>query len=83
MGTSSILAPGKSRVGLPPPPPPPFYCYKYPKIDVIPVGNGSAADLFVLLFGASRYGEVKIVSVTFVFQVRSLQGLVKLETELL
>ena len=79
MGTSSILASGKSRVGLPPH----FYCYKYPKIGVIPVGDGSAADLFVLVFGASRYGEVKIVSVTFVFQVRSLQGLVKLETELL
>ena len=42
----------------------------------------SAADLFVLFFGGSRSGEVMIVSVPFAFQVRSLQGLVKLETEL-
>ena len=41
-----------------------------------------SADLFVLVFGASRSGEVMIVSVPFAFQVRSLQGLVKLETEL-
>ena len=41
-----------------------------------------AVDLFVLVFGASRSGEVMIVSVPFAFQVRSLQGLVKLETEL-
>ena len=73
MGTSSILAWGKSA---------PFYCYKYPKIGVIPVGDRSAADLFVLVFEASRSGEVMIVSVPFAFQVRSLQGLVKLETEL-
>ena len=37
---------------------------------------------FVLVFGASRSEEVMIVSVPFTFQVRSLQGLVKLETEL-
>ena len=43
----------------------------------------SAADLFVLVFGASLSGKVMIVSVTFVFQVRSLEGLVKLEAELL
>ena len=61
----------------------PFYCYKYPKIGVIPVGDRSAADLFVHVFGASGSGEVMIVSVTFIFQVRSLQGLVELETELL
>ena len=48
----------------------------------IPVGDRSAVDLFVLVFGASRSGEVMIVSVPFAFQVRSLQGLVKLETEL-
>ena len=41
----------------------------------------SAADLFVLVFGASRSGEVMIVSVPFAFQVSSLQGLVKIETE--
>ena len=41
-----------------------------------------AVDLFVLVFGASRSGEVMIVSVPFAFQVRSLQGLVELETEL-
>ena len=37
---------------------------------------------FVQVFGASRSGEVMIVSVPFALQVRSLQGLVKLETEL-
>ena len=46
------------------------------------VGDRSAVDLFVLVFGASRSGEVMIVSVPFAFQVRSLQGLVELETEL-
>ena len=60
----------------------PFYCYKYPKIGVIPVGDRSAADLFVLVFEASRSGEVMIVSVPSAFQVRSLQRLVKLQTEL-
>ena len=49
---------------------------------VIPVGDRCAADLFVLVFGGSRSGEIMIVSVPFAFQVRSLQGLVKLETEL-
>ena len=48
----------------------------------IPVGDRSAVDLFVLVFGASCSGEVMIVSVPFVFQVRPLQGLVKLQTEL-
>ena len=38
--------------------------------------------VFVLLFGGSRSREVMIVSVPFAFQVRSLQELVKLETEL-
>ena len=37
---------------------------------------------FVKVFGASRSGEVMIVSVPFAFQVHSLQELVKLETEL-
>ena len=37
---------------------------------------------FVQVFGASRSGEVMIVSVPFAFQVHSLQELVKLETEL-
>ena len=37
---------------------------------------------FVQVFGASRSGEVMIVSVPFAFQVHSLQQLVKLETEL-
>ena len=80
MGTSSILAWGKRRVGLPPP----FIAINTGLIPkgVIPVGDQSAADLFVLVFGASRSGEVMIVSVPFAFQVRSLQGLVKLETEL-
>ena len=51
---------------------------------VIPVGDRSAADLFKLwlVFEASRSGEVMISSVSFAFQVRSLQRLVKLETEL-
>ena len=49
---------------------------------VIPVGDRSAADLFVLIFEASRSGEVMIVSVPSAFQVRSLQQLVKLQTEL-
>ena len=49
---------------------------------VIPVGDRSAADLFVLVFEASRSGEVMIVSVPSAFQVRSLQRLVKLQTEL-
>ena len=51
-------------------------------VGVIPVGDRSAADLFVLwlVFEASRSGEVMISP--FAFQVRSLQGLVKLETEL-
>ena len=44
--------------------------------------NRSAVDLFVQVFGASCSGEVMIVSVPFAFQVRSLQGLVELETEL-
>ena len=35
-----------------------------------------------VVFGGSRSGEVMIVSVPFAFQVRSLQGLVELETEL-
>ena len=48
----------------------------------IPVGDQSAVDLFVQVFGASCSGEVMIVSVPFAFQVRSLQGLVELETEL-
>ena len=38
--------------------------------------------VFVLVFEASCSGEVMIVSVPLAFQVRSLQGLVKLETEL-
>ena len=46
------------------------------------VGDRSAVDLFVLVFGASCSGEVMIVPVPFAFQVCSLQGLVKLETEL-
>ena len=33
----------------------------------IPVGDRSAVDLFVLVFGASRSGEVMIVSVPFAF----------------
>ena len=45
---------------------------------VIPVGDRSAADLFVPIFEASRSGEVMIVSVPSAFQVRSLQRLVKL-----
>ena len=51
-------------------------------VGVIPVGDRSAADLFVLwlVFEASLSGEV-IIS-PFAFQVRSLQRLVKLETEL-
>ena len=51
-------------------------------VDVIPVGDRSAADLFVLwlVLEALRSGEVMISS--FAFQVRSLQRLVKLETEL-
>ena len=48
---------------------------------LIPVGDRSAADLFVLwlVFEASRSGEVMISP--FAFQVRSLQRLVKLETD--
>ena len=49
---------------------------------VIPVGDRSTADLFVLVFEASRSGEVMIVSVPSAFQVHSLQRLVKLQTEL-
>ena len=49
---------------------------------VIPVGDQSAVDLFVLVLGASHSGEVMIVSVPFAFQDHSLQGLIKLETEL-
>ena len=63
MGTSSILAESKSRVSLPP-----------PFIAIIPVGDRSPADLFVLVFKASHSGEIP--------QVRSLQGLVKSQTEL-
>ena len=48
---------------------------------VIAVGDRSAADLFILVF-VSLSGEVMIISVPFAFQVRSLQGLVKSETEL-
>ena len=48
----------------------------------IPTGDRSAVVLFVLVFGASCSGEVMIVSVPFAFQALSLQGLVKLETEL-
>ena len=79
MRTSSILVWGKRRVGLPPP----FIAINTGLIPkgVIPVGDQSAADLFVLVFGASRSGEVMIVSLTFAFQVSSLQD-VKLETEL-
>ena len=51
-------------------------------LNYILVGCPCAADLFVLVFGGSRSGEVMIVSVPFAVQVRSLQGLVKLETEL-
>ena len=79
IGTSSILAWGKSRVGLPLP----FIAINNRCKGVIPVGDRSAADLFVLVFGASRSGEVVIVSsVPFELQVRSLQGLVILEAEL-
>ena len=46
---------------------------------VIPVGDRRIADLFVLVFEASRSEEVMIISVAFAFQVRSLQRLVKLE----
>ena len=51
-------------------------------VGVIPVSDQSAAYLFVLwfVFKASRSGEVMISP--FAFQVRSLQRLVKLETEL-
>ena len=51
---------------------------------VIPVGDRSAADLFVLVSEASRSGEVMIVSLSVpsAFQVRSLERLVKLQTEL-
>ena len=45
---------------------------------VISVGDRRIADLFVLVFEASRSEEVRIVSVPS-FQVRSLQWLVKLE----
>ena len=46
-------------------------------------GEGKAKKKsFVKVFGASRSGEVMIVSVPFAFQVHSLQELVKLETEL-
>ena len=41
---------------------------------VILAGDQSAADLFVLVFRASRSGEVMIVSVPFAFQVRSFVG---------
>ena len=47
--------------------------------NVISVGDRCIADLFVLVFEASRSEEVRIVSVPFAFQVRSLQWLVKLE----
>ena len=46
---------------------------------VISVGDRRIADLFVLVFESSRSEEVRIVSVPFAFQVRSLQWLVKLE----
>ena len=39
---------------------------------VIPVGDRSAADLFVLVFEDSRSEEVMIVSVPSAFQVHSL-----------
>ena len=71
MVTCSILARGKSRVGLP--------------INTRRCNScrrSDAVDLFVLVFGASRSEEVMIVSVPFAFQVRLLQELVKLETEL-
>ena len=51
------------------------------RIFLFPVGDRSAVDLFVLVFEASRSGEVMIVSVPFAFKVRSLQGLVKLEID--
>ena len=51
-------------------------------LQVAPPKRLTAVDLFVQVFGASRSGEVMIVSVPFAFQVHSLQGLVKLETEL-
>ena len=38
--------------------------------------------LFVLIFETSRSGEVMIVSLPSAFQVRSLQRVVKLQTEL-
>ena len=71
MVTSSILARGKSRVGLP--------------INTRRCNScrrSDAVDLFVLVFRASSSREVMIVSLPFAFQVRSLQELVKLETEL-
>ena len=49
---------------------------------VISVGDRSPAELFVLVLEASRSGQVMIVSVPSAFQVRSLERLVKLQTEL-
>ena len=45
-------------------------------------GETEKRNSFVQIFGASRSGEVMIVTLPFAFQVHSLQGLVKLETEL-
>ena len=45
--------------------------------NVISVGDRRIADLFVLVFEASRSGEV-MISVPSAFQVRSLQRLVKI-----
>ena len=77
MGTSRILAWGKSCVRLPPP----FIAINTRRCNsFISVGDQSAVDLFVLVFRASRTGHDSICA----FRIPSslIAGVIKLETEL-
>ena len=48
---------------------------------VIPAGERSATDLFVLVLELLRSGDTPVIVVSFTFKAGSLQQLVRMETE--